>query len=195
MLPQSSFQIDCPNCGSPLALPTPGAIPPTACPHCRRPTRLLVFPAFFRPKETGRTAPVAMPEGEATCFFHPDKRAHVTCDGCGRFLCALCDLDVYEAHLCPQCLEAGERKRTVKSLERGRTRYDQIISALLVLPLVLCWILLPVTALVALGLVIWKWNAPISLVDNARLRLVVCSIVAVVELVGSLSMWWVTIHS
>jgi hypothetical protein len=136
-----------------------------------------------------------MPAGEASCFFHPEKRAHVTCDGCGRFLCALCDLDVYDAHLCPQCLEAGERKRTIKSLERGRTRYDQIVTALLILPLVLCWFVLPITAPVALGLIVWSWKAPASLVANTRLRLVGCAIFAGVELVGSGTLWWVTLHN
>jgi ribosomal protein S27E len=194
MSPSASPQVNCPNCGTALALLGMAATLPEPCPRCRRPTRLLTFPALFRPKEAGAVAPAAMPEGEATCFYHPEKRAHVACDGCGRFLCALCDLDVYDAHLCPQCLEAGERKRTIKALERGRTRYDQIVSALLILPLVFCWFVLPITALVALGLVIWKWNAPVSLVANTRLHLVVAAILAVIEFVGSLALWWVTIQ-
>jgi len=163
------------------------------CPICARATRVYLFPAFGRPAATGATAQRVVIDGEATCFYHPQKRAHIPCDNCGRFLCAMCDLDVYDAHLCAQCLQAGAEKGRVKSLERGRMRYDQIASSLLILPLVLCWFLLPVTSLVVLGLIGWKWKAPGSLVDNTRLRFVIYGVVAILELIGSLVMWWFTV--
>ena len=34
-------------------------------------------------------------DGEASCYFHAHKRAAVPCDGCGRFLCSLCDLNFF----------------------------------------------------------------------------------------------------
>jgi len=162
------------------------------CPTCARATRVYAFPALHRPSAAGATAQRVMLDGEATCFYHPQKRAHVPCDNCGRFLCAMCDLDILDAHLCPQCLESGAEKGRIKSLERGRTRYDQMASTLLIVPLVFCWFLVPLTSLAVLGLVGWKWNAPGSLVDNSRLRLTVCGIIAFLELVGGSLMWWLT---
>ena len=164
------------------------------CPACARTTRVYPFPAFGRPAVAGASAQRVMLEGEANCFYHPQKRAQVLCDNCGRFLCAICDLDVYDAHLCPQCLQIGAEKGRVKSLERGRVRYDQLASSLLILPLVLCWFLLPLTSLAVLGLVGWKWKSSGSLVDNTRVRLAVCGAIALLELAGSLLMWWFTVN-
>lgn len=131
-----------------------------------------------------------MMEGEATCFYHAKKRAQVPCDECGRFLCAVCDLEVNGRHLCPQCLETGAKKGKVQSLERGRFRWDQVISTLLVLPLISCGFLLPLTSLAALVLVVWKWKSPPSLVHNTRLSLIVCGVLALIEFIGGCAFWW-----
>ena len=186
--------IHCPKCG--LALPATAAELASVqqCPSCARFTRVVVFPAFGRPVASGAAAQRVMIDGESTCFYHPQKQAHALCDNCGRFICAMCDLDVYDAHLCPQCLQSGAEKGRVKSLERSRVRYDQIASSLLILPLVFCWFVLPVTSLAVLGLVGWKWKAPGSLVDNTRVRFIIYGLIAVVELIGSSLMWWFTMN-
>jgi hypothetical protein len=128
-------------------------------------------------------------EGEATCFFHPQKRAQVPCDACGRFLCALCDCEFGDQHLCPACLESGARKRHIQVLEPSRTRWDQIAWALVILPLVLCGLLLPLTSLIVLGLVVWRRSEPGSLLDNSALSLKIAAGVAAVELVASTALW------
>jgi len=188
----ASNSINCPNCGVSFPATTAELAGLQACPACARTTRVYAFPALERPAAGGVAGQRVMLEGEATCFYHPQKRAHTLCDNCGRFLCAMCDLDVYDAHLCPQCLQAGADKGRIKSLERSRVRYDQIASTLLVVPLLFCWFLLPVTSLAVLGLAGWKWKAPGSLVDNTRLRFVIYAIVACLELAASSFMWWST---
>lgn len=187
--------ITCPNCGG--AFPTAAAElgARQQCPACLRWTSVIAFPALERPTATDAAAQHVVLEGEATCFYHPLKRAHTLCDNCGRFLCAMCDLDVYDAHLCPQCLQSAADKGRVKSLERRRVRYDQIASTLLVVPLLLCWFLVPITSLAVLGLVGWKWKVAGSLVDNIRLRFAVYVVIAILELAGSSFMWWVTVNS
>jgi hypothetical protein len=44
---------------------------------------------------------------QATCFFHPDKAFQACCQRCGRFVCALCDLQLGAEHVCPACFERG----------------------------------------------------------------------------------------
>lgn len=188
----ATHTLNCPSCGVTLPAALTEMASLAECPACARKMRVYAFPALHRPQAAAVTAPRAVLDGEATCFYHPQKRAQVPCDNCGRFLCAMCDLDVLDAHLCPQCLESGAEKGRLKSLERTRTRYDQIASALLIAPLVFCWFLVPLTSLAVLGLVGWKWKSPGSLVDNSRLRLTVCSVIAVLELIGSSIMWWLT---
>src|SRR5580658_8979442 len=97
--------LTCPSCK--VALPpslynTPDLYP---CPACSIPIRIEVFPALSAPQAVGQSGETILVEGESSCFYHPAKRAVVACESCGRFLCALCDLDLNGQHLCPGCLD------------------------------------------------------------------------------------------
>ncbi|MBW8864612.1 MAG: hypothetical protein JF609_06760 [Verrucomicrobia bacterium] len=183
--------IACPNCGAFLPSTTAELQALTGCRACQRPMEVAVFPAYERPIAVGVAAEKVVMEGEAACFYHPDNRAQVPCDACGRFLCALCDLDLNGKHFCPQCLEKAMQKNTLQSVERTRTRWDMIVFLLLLLPVIPCFLLLlPLTALCALVLIGVKWNAPRSLVSNVRVRFIIYAILGVLELIGGCVMWW-----
>src|SRR5678815_2855123 len=62
----------------------------TPCPSCQTPLQIEVFPALFRRFTPGRAGETIIEESDASCFYHPQKKAVVPCEGCGRFLCALC---------------------------------------------------------------------------------------------------------
>ena len=152
--------ITCPDCGASFPTSAFELRALAECPGCRRPTEVTPFPAYDRPAAAVATAEKVIMEGESTCFYHSGNRAHVPCDSCGRFLCALCDLDLNGRHLCAPCLEKAMTKNTDVTLERNRTRWDKIIFSLLVLPLIFCYVFTPFTSLAALVLVAWKWKAP-----------------------------------
>jgi ribosomal protein S27E len=185
--------LNCPNCGAPFPHDAASLAALGECPGCARATQVVVFPAFEKPPATATLAETVVAEGEATCFYHPQKRAHIPCDGCGRFLCAMCDLDLGGQHLCPQCLETGAKKGKLQSLERNRTRWDQIVSTLLILPVIFCYFALPITSLAALILIGWRWKTPGSLVSNSRVRFIVYAIVAALEFLGSIVAWGIMI--
>src|SRR5580765_4769226 len=107
----TSSAIECPKCRTPLtafqSFNQPDFLP---CPYCDAPLQVEIFPAFFRPIAAGANAEALMLEGEASCFYHPQKKAVRPCDGCGRFLCALCDCELQGEHFCPACLEGGGKK-------------------------------------------------------------------------------------
>ncbi len=151
--------------------------------------QIAVFPAFSWTTAAGTRPQLALEEGESTCFYHPDKRAVVPCDTCGRFLCALCDIELHGKHLCPACIAPGKAESGIGYLERGRPRYDQMVWSMLILPLPFCGMAAPLTATAALVLAIWKWGAPGSLVARTRLRLGVGMATAVVELAFSAWLW------
>jgi hypothetical protein len=157
------------------------------CPNCRTPLQVGVFPALFRPAAVGRQAEAVMLEGESSCFYHPQKKAVLPCDACGRFLCALCDCEVGGRHFCPTCLEAGRTKRKIKNLEKRRTLYDSIALSLTILP-VLCF-LYPsmIGAPIAIYLSFRHWNTPLSIVPRSKIRYIFALLFAIVEIVG-----WVT---
>jgi len=172
---------NCPKCFRPLPdefLNLPDLQP---CPDCQTPIRVEIFPALFRPIQSGRAAEVVLADTEASCFFHAQKRAVVPCGACGRFLCALCDCELNGQHYCPTCLEAGKTKGKIKNLEASRTRYDNIALALTFYPLVVFWFTI-VAAPIALFLVIRHWNSPRGLTEPSRTRLVVAGSMAALEI-------------
>jgi hypothetical protein len=147
------------------------------------------FPNLGRPAVSGQTAELIVEAGESPCFYHPDKRAVVPCHECGRFLCALCDIQLGETHICPACLGRANKQTLGSSIERKRTRYDQIVQGLVLLPVPFCFLIAPVTGLAAIVLAIWKWRAPPSLLVNTRTRLIAGIVAAVLEVVAGCVLW------
>ena len=92
------------------------------------------LPALLRRIAPGREAEAVLIEGESSCFYHAQKKAIVPCDACGRFLCALCDCEVKGRHLCPNCLEAGQKKKNLEGLETVRILHSRQALMLSILP-------------------------------------------------------------
>jgi len=173
----------CPRCKTALTesvLNQPELIP---CPVCAVPLQVQVFPALFRQAAARRAGEAVLADTEYACFYHPQKKALLPCEGCGRFLCALCDCELHGQHFCPACLEVGRKKRKIKSLENERTLYDSIALALAVVPLVIFYLTF-ITAPAALYVAFRFWNAPRSLVHRSRIRLVLAIIFASLQIAG-----------
>lgn len=155
----------------------------TPCPSCAVPLQAAVFPALFREETVVPAEPVAA-EGEAGCFYHAEKKATVVCGACGRFLCALCDVDFNGQHLCPACLETGRHKGKIKNLQNSRLRHDKIALALAVFP-VLIFYFTVFTAPVALAYAIRHWNSPSGLTPHRpKLNLSIAMTLASLQIIG-----------
>jgi len=184
-----SRPLACSRCGAALPELASGTSTLLQCSGCGAELALTVFPALNRAAAAGPAPQLVLEAGEAACFYHAEKRAVVPCETCGRFLCALCDVQLHGKHYCPACLESGRNKPGSIPLERGRTRYDQIVWSLLILPVPLCMLVAPVTAAAAFVLSLWKWRAPPSLVANTRLRFILGMVMALIELGASALIW------
>lgn len=161
----------------------------TVCPACGVPVRALVFPTLFKPLARGSAGEALMVDGEASCFYHPQKKASVPCDRCGRFLCGLCDVELHGEHICPACLQAGQQKGKLEKLQHKRVLYDDIAVALGVWPLIpFFWFFTPITAPTALFIAIRNWNKPTSVVPRTKARFIVGIIGAVLQLVFGVAM-------
>ncbi|MBX7258040.1 MAG: hypothetical protein K1Y02_16890 [Candidatus Hydrogenedentes bacterium] len=159
----------------------------TPCPACRAPVLGLVFPALLRPQGPGERAESILIDGESSCFYHPSKKAAVPCDGCGRFLCTLCDVEIGDRHLCPVCVENAPKKGKLVQLEPSRYHYDSIAFLLATMPLLLffmCWPAMVVTAPLSFYLCIRHWNTPLSVVPRTRIRFVLALFFVLLQIGG-----------
>jgi hypothetical protein len=179
--------IRCTGCGSPLSNDVleagNSAREFRACPFCGSETMVLVFPALFTPPSVPTAAEMAAGIGDATCFYHPSKRAAAPCSQCGRFLCKLCSVEFAGATWCPECFEAGRTRKHVVNLENQRTLHDSVALALATWPVLFMYYPSLVTAPAALFLSIVYWKRPTSIVRrHTKFRLVLAMIFSVVQI-------------
>jgi hypothetical protein len=175
--------VSCTKCSAeipPASYNTADMIP---CPSCGTPIQVAVFPALFR-EMASRPGESILSEGEAGCFYHPDKRAVIACDTCGRFLCGLCDLELNGRHICPACLEIGRKKKSLTQLENRRVRYDSIALLLATLP-ILVWPFTIFTAPAAVFFAIYGWKKPKSITGGGwYVRAVLAILLGLLQIAG-----------
>lgn len=106
----AATRVKCSHCGGDFPLDSADGWTERPCPVCQEKLKVYAFPAILgslAPRPRGAAQAV---EGEAACFFHVQKRAAVPCDGCGRFLCDLCDLQFRGRHFCAACLDSAQHR-------------------------------------------------------------------------------------
>ncbi len=114
----------CPSCNAPIEAETLRA-GPQECRYCR--TQFEATP--FQPRERRHDAVQVVtetPDGvAAACANHSRNAAVTSCSRCGLFICALCDMNVGEGSLCPNCFDRG---RDPSAPGGGATRYRDYAS-------------------------------------------------------------------
>jgi len=174
--------LECTKCMAMLGREVLNTSEMTHCPSCGAEIRADIFPALFRETAGGDPSEILLTDDEASCFYHPGKKAVIPCDACGRFLCALCDVDFNDRHLCPTCLETGKRKHTIKNLEISRKLYDNMALLLAVFPAIFLWPTI-ITAPMVIFIVIRYWEAPGSIIPRTRIRFILAFIIASVQII------------
>ena len=109
--------VTCPHC----SVDIPADSRWQSCPYCQKWLQIRVWPIVRQ-----NTNAVSALSDQATCFFHPDKAFQACCQRCGRFVCALCDLQLGAEHVCPTCFERG---RADSGAEAGNAewRYRDVL--------------------------------------------------------------------
>lgn len=177
--PSAGYSPPCPKCKVPLVgLDSAEDTGEGVCAACATALEFTLFPARRRAKQVLRVERSL--EGDSTCYFHPTNHAASICDGCGRYVCAVCEVPSDDGRkLCPPCVSAS-RKKTVQKADEIVV-YDQLALTVALLP-ILIWPITLVSAPVALGLVIYGGNKPRSLIRPGRWRLRVAAVLAVLEI-------------
>lgn len=174
--------LSCPRCHQDV--PSAGFAPALlTCPYCGLPMAVLVGRAAAQMRAMRPETAVG---GAATCFFHAENAATVACAQCGRFVCALCDLEMEGLHRCPLCLTAARQAASVASLRERDVLYDSIA-----LTVAWAWILFYPTWLVAAPTVLYltlrHWKAPRHyLVPRGRWRFLLASAIVLLPVLAVL---------
>lgn len=166
--------IACAACSAPVPQEFWNREEAARCLGCGQTVQAFVFPAIAQ-LEIGALPAALQGETEASCFYHPQSRATIPCQECGRFLCALCDLEVHGRHICPRCFERTD------PAEPRRVMYDSMALGIATLPALLLWPAL-IGAPWTLFLVLRRWNAPSSLVPRTKIRFLLAALFAVAEI-------------
>lgn len=155
----------------------------TRCAICGKRSASWVFPAYYRAEIEGQAAP-AREASQASCFFHPDKAAELACDGCGRFLCKVCDIHIGNSHLCTSCLQNGKSNVAATKLDNERVLHDSITLSLAAFAPIVFWPVVPFTAPYALYRAIRHYHTPSSIVRRNKWRLIVAMLLSTVQIIG-----------
>lgn len=168
-----------------------------ACSGCGQLGNYRVYPAYYRAEVSEKAAPTRLDE-QSSCFFHPEKAASLACDGCGRFLCSVCDIPVGKDHLCTRCLQGGKTHPRAAALENERILHDNTTLWLALLVPFLFWPLIPLTSPYVFYRAIRYFNTPSSLVRSSRWRLILSLLISTGQILFVLAVvfviakgpWW-----
>lgn len=172
--------ISCPSCRTPAPPEAIGT--EAACQGCAAPLQVIAFPRLLQGVPPGKPAEPVTTGDQACCYYHAGNLAEIPCDGCGRYLCSVCDLVVDGHHLCPSCLEDGRHLASSQRFVSERVLWGNIVLSLAVLPLIVFYLTV-LTAPVALALGIRHLKTPGSLV-RSRTQLYFGLAIAGCEIIG-----------
>jgi hypothetical protein len=175
-----AISVPCPQCQR--TLPSHSAQDDGgSCPFCGAAVKLRVFPAAFAVYTlTSDSAPLGE---EATCYFHADRVAVRHCARCGRFLCQLCRISWPGEDLCPACVEAALKEPETRHMESYRFHWDTLTLAVAVFPSLLISPSI-ISAPFALGLALFTFRKPCSILPRSKVRFVLAIAIALVEIAG-----------
>jgi hypothetical protein len=181
-----SSSVYCAKCHQPLQTEAFNTGEWTECASCKSSLYAIAFPSLIRPVPQGETGDLLLDSTEASCYYHLEKKAATTCEYCGRFLCALCDIDWNGTHLCARCIETGKVKGRIQGLQNRRVLYDNIALGLAVVPLLLLFTIYFtfITAPIALYISIRHWNSPRSILPRTRIRFVIAIVLSILQIGG-----------
>jgi len=176
----------CSGCGIPLDGGKFNSGEEFQCSGCGATLGVDVFPALFRGKGAVKNGEALSFAGEASCFYHPHKKAAALCNACGRFLCTLCETELAGRCLCPPCIEKGRQNEEIEQLVTQRTLHDILALSLAILP-ILFFPITVVTAPCAVYISIRNWKKPGSILPRSKIRFVFAIIISLAQIGGWLA--------
>ncbi len=169
---------DCPCCRRKDCVPVRDIEGAAVCLICRKEVNAVLLPALA---ESGAPPPPPQPptEGEAACFYSPERRADHVCDQCGVLVSSRWAGKWGARRICLPCLEKLRAGNRSADFESGRTAWDNICLILALVPFTpfTYWAAI-LTAPTALFLGIWHWKKPRGMVPRGPWRMILALVLA-----------------
>lgn len=172
--------IPCLKCGVSIPPELFNQTTPLPCPSCGTISYTAVFPAFYGAEVKGKSGENVLTDEESTCFYHPSKRAASVCDGCGKFLCSLCHVELTNGNFCVKCIGSGVKKGKMANLQRARVLYDDIALSVATMGLLMFYFAI-ITTPTVFYLVIRHWKTPQSIFARRKWKAVFAILVSLVS--------------
>jgi len=180
------FAVQCPKCRTNLPAAHYNHLEPVQCPRCRAKVTVEVFPAFLHGEATGGYGEPLAEADEAACYFHPEKRADVTCGSCGRLVCEMCNTAPVGPPTCVSCFnrEIADGQYPNAVLNPAGLALSLTFLPLIIFPLTI------LTAPMALYLSIAGWRKASTIHGSSRGRLIVSGIFSALQVVAWVLYFW-----
>jgi len=176
------MSVHCTRCAATLPVWVVRAGDAALCPACNASLAIRVFPALLAPAPKLNPDEMRIEAGEASCFYHSEKRAAASCNRCGRFVCALCAVELDGVTWCPGCVADAQSGRKLARLENRRVLWDSIALGVATWPILFWPATLP-GSLAAIFISIRYWKRPGSLIPRWKWRFIAAILIALTELV------------
>jgi len=173
--------VRCPDCQRGLSKKINGLRKDSVCPHCGKQVNWYIFPRYFASQQKDLTFDNITSDGESSCYYHSDKKAVVTCDQCGKFLCSLCDLELNNKHICPNCFNSGKKKKKSFEFEDSRILYDDLALAIAFWPIFTFYFTI-FGSFISMYFAIRYWNVNSSVITHNKLKKIVAIILSLLEI-------------
>ncbi|MCD4819927.1 MAG: hypothetical protein K8S23_14685 [Candidatus Cloacimonetes bacterium] len=174
--------VRCPNCQRELSTKIYGLGKNSVCSYCKEPVNWYIFPRYFSKTENNEIPENILIEGESACFYHSDKKAVVTCDQCGKFLCSLCDLELNDKHICPNCFNSGKKNKQNFVYEESRILYDDLALAIAFWPIFTFYFTI-LGSLISIFFAIRYWNVNSSVIEQNKSKKIIAIFLSLLEII------------
>jgi hypothetical protein len=144
-MPASYQGPECPHCGATLhdsELQT-GAM---TCHRCRKTFEATAFRSPQRPVPAAQLVH-ALPESGSACAMHARNAAVASCQRCGLFICALCDMNVGSGSYCPACFDRLRSEDGLQSAARRYRDYTRMAGTSVIAGIMMWFLAVPFGAL------------------------------------------------
>jgi hypothetical protein len=182
-----SHVVECPKCHSGILADRLQSTTAHNCFGCGLPVTGLVFPALNEVHTPPPSLANPATGEDAVCFYRADQRATAVCEKCGVFVSEMYRVRLGDSDYCTNCFANAKQDGSIPELTARSTLRDSQALIIAIVPLLLAFPVVVVTAPYVLYLVLRYWKNPGGMVKRSKWRMVLAGVIGLLELIGGLA--------